>query len=327
MNERERLFGRRLENLRRRARLNALIREFFTTRDFLEIDAPMLVRSPGMELHLDAFPVGEGLYLNTSPEYQMKRLIAGGMTRIYSFGRVFRRGELGAQHNPEFTMLEFYRADVDWRVIADYVEVLVATLARELLGTTRLGALELEPPWERLSMAEAMLKYATLELNGDESTEALREKIRAAGHRVPNGPARWDDLFFSVFLDAVEPALGKSRPTILYDWPRPLCALAREKPGDPRVVERFEAYLAGLELCNGFGELTDPIEQRRRFDEDLRERRARGLAEYPVDERFLAALADMPPSSGVALGVDRLAMLLFGAADIRDVLPFKFDEV
>jgi lysyl-tRNA synthetase class 2 len=330
MTERERLADR-IGNLHKRARLNRAIREFFDEQGFLEIDAPILVWSPGMELHLDAFRISDGaLHLNTSPEYQMKRLLAGGLERIYSLGRVFRRGELGPHHNPEFTMLEWYRANAGWQAIADDVEQLVARAAQALNGSTRLGAdgaCDVAPPWERLSMTEAMRRYAAVELYGDEPTDVLRERVRAAGHRVPQGDAAWDDIFFTVFLDAVEPHLGRARPTILYDWPRPLAALARAKPDDPRVVERFEAYAGGVELCNGFGELIDPQEQRRRFEQDLAERRRRGLPIYPIDSQFLSALADMPPSGGVALGVDRLAMLLTGARDIRDVLPFKLDEV
>jgi lysyl-tRNA synthetase class 2 len=322
MSERERLAGRKL---RERARLNATIRAFFDSRDFIEIEAPILVPSPGLELHLDAFAVEatEKRYLITSPEYQMKRLLAGGMERIYSLGKVFRRGEFGPHHNPEFTMLEWYRAGVGWTAIADDVEQLVGACARAL---GYAGALDLTPPWERLSVAAAIERHAGVRVDGDEPVEALRAKVRAAGHRAPVSGA-WDDVFFQLFLDAVEPHLGRARPCILYDWPAPLAALARAKPGDPRVVERFEAYAGGLELCNAFGELTDPVEQRRRLERDLDERRRRGLPLYPIDERFLAALAEMPPASGVALGVDRLAMLLTGAATIREVLPFAADEV
>jgi lysyl-tRNA synthetase class 2 len=274
VNERERLAGR-VGNLERRALLLQAIRRFFDSRGFVEIEAPILVPSPGLELHLDAFAV-EDRYLITSPEYQMKRLLAGGMQRIYSLGKVFRRGEAGAHHNPEFTMLEWYRAGAEWGAIADDTELLVAEAARAVAGSTRIGGLSLEPPWERLSVAEAMRQFAAVRVDGDESAGELRARARAAGHRVPDGGG-WDDVFFTVFLDAVEPKLGRERPVILYDWPRPLAALARLKPGDPRVVERFEAYAGGLELCNAFGELTDPTEQRARCQRDLDERRARGL--------------------------------------------------
>jgi lysyl-tRNA synthetase class 2 len=283
------------------------------------------VPSPGLELHLDAFAV-ENRYLITSPEYQMKRLLAGGLDRIYSLGKVFRRRECGLQHNPEFTMLEWYRAGADWRAIAEDVEQLVVGCARALNGGSRIGELELSPPWPRLSVAEACERFAGVSVAGDESPEELRQKVRAAGHRAP-ADGDFGDIFFTLFLDAVEPRFAKDRPLVLYDWPRPLAALARQKPGDTRVVERFEVYAAGLELCNAFGELTDPVEQRRRLEADLAERRRRGLPEYPIDERFLSALGDMPPSAGIALGVDRLAMLLMSARDIREVLAFADDEL
>jgi lysyl-tRNA synthetase class 2 len=319
--ERERLSGR-LDNLKLRSRLLSEIRSFFAERGFVEIEAPILVPSPGLELHLDAFAVEER-FLITSPEYQMKRLLAGGLEKIYSLGKVFRRGELGAHHNPEFTMLEWYRAGAGWEQIADDTEALVSSLAARVRKPDKL---DLSPPWERLSVGEACERWAGVTVHGDETADQLRDRVRARGHRAPVD-GDFSDVFFTMFLDAVEPMLGRERPILLYDWPRPLCALAREKPSDPRVVERFEVYAGGLELCNAFGELVDVAEQRRRLEHDLTERRRRGLAEYPVDEKFLAALADMPPSAGIALGIDRLAMLLFGSTDIGDVLAFKLDEL
>jgi lysyl-tRNA synthetase class 2 len=314
--EKLRLAGRKLAE---RAQILRKMRAFFDARDFIEIEAPILVPSPGLELHLDAFAV-EHRYLITSPEYQMKRLLAGGMERIYSLGKVFRRGEAGQQHNPEFTMLEWYRAGAGWEAIADDIEALVSSLADDF------GVAGLARPWQRLSVGDATERFAGVRIDGDEPLPVLREKIARQGHRVPADGA-WDDVFFTMFLDAVEPHLGQTEPTLVYDWPRPLCALAREKPSDPRVVERFEVYAAGLELCNAFGELTDAVEQRRRLESDRTERRRRGLPEYPIDEKFLAALDAMPPSAGIALGVDRLAMLLLGAEHIRDVIAFADDEL
>ena len=321
MSERERIRGKRL---RERSILNRTIRAFFDAREFIEIEAPILVPSPGLELHLDAFAV-EGRYLITSPEYQMKRLLAGGMQRIYSLGKVFRRKEAGEQHNPEFTMLEWYRAHASWSEIADDTEALVWQCARTV-DAVRAGRCALEPPWPRLSVGEACERWGRVRIHGDEDTATLRARVAAAGWRVPK-EGDWSDIFFGFFLDAVEPHLGRDEPTLVYDWPGPLCALARQKPSDPRVVERFEVYAAGLELCNAFGELTDPVEQRRRLEHDLGERRRRGLPAYPIDEKFLAALAEMPPAAGIALGVDRLAMLLFGVQEIRDVLAFADDEL
>ncbi len=333
----------RLIRLQQRSRLLQQIRHFFATRDFVEIEAPLMVPSPGLELHLAAFaiatePNAAPCYLITSPEYQMKRLLCGGMERIYSLGKVFRRGELGPQHNPEFTMLEWYRAHSDWTAVADDVADLCAELCTALYGRPELPykgrILNLGTPWPRLTVSQAMQTYAGVILRGDESVSELLLALRAAGHALKahdsaGQPLSWDDLFFSVFLDHVEPKLAAlDHPVVLCDWPLPLCALARKNPHNAAVVERFEAYVGGLELCNGFGELCDAGEQRRRLEKDAAERARRGLPVYPIDERFLSALADgMPPSGGVALGIDRLMMLLLGAAHIRDVLPFSADEL
>jgi len=349
---------RRRPLLGQRGRVLAAIRSYFAAHDFLEIEAPLLVPSPGLELHLQGFSVadasgqGSPRYLITSPEYQLKRLLVGGLTRIYSLGKVFRTGEAGPHHNPEFTMLEWYRAYQDWQSVAADVAALSAQLATELHGSPRfvrhdagghVQQIDLSLPWPQRSVREVVWEYAQLEVRGDESVAELAQKISQAGYRLPQPTCTdedgsplwaWDDLFFSVFLDQVEAKLalpdhdGILRPCVLYDWPSPLCALARRKPGSPEVVERFEAYVAGLELCNGFGELCDPKEQRQRFLHDLTERQRRGLPEYPIDERFLLALAEgMPPSGGVALGVDRLLMLLLDAQHIREVLPFGTDEL
>ncbi len=342
---------RRTRNLERRSELLGATRCFFARRGFVEIEAPLVVPSPGLELHLAAMAVEPGQrFLITSPEYQLKRLLTGGMRRIYSLGKVFRHGELGPHHNPEFTMLEWYRAYADWSAVAADVAELCAELATVVHGRPQLRyrgqELDLTPPWPTLSVAEACHRHCGLTLRGDESTTELRDKVRAAGFPDPppvagrqgdgaDGSAwSWDDVFFSFFLDHVEPALAAAvpgqpaRPVVLIDWPAPLCALARPKPGAPQVVERFEAYVAGLELCNGFGELCDEVEQRRRLVYDAAERARRGLPVYPQDERFLGALAEgMPPSGGVALGVDRLLMLLLDAAHIREVLAFTADEL
>jgi lysyl-tRNA synthetase class 2 len=324
--------GRRLRGLEVRARALQELRRWFEAERFLEIEAPLLVPSPGLELHLDAFAVEGGGYLITSPEYQMKRLLAAGLPRIYALCRCFRRGEAGRHHNPEFTMVEWYRAPGSWREIASDVERLVASVVGQFHPDLSRFAyqgqpIDLTPPWEWLTVREAMSRWAGVALDGDEPIDELVRKGRAAGHRIPDGYS-WDDAFFAIFLDAVEPRLGRGRPTILHDWPAPLAALARRSPEDPRVVERFEAYAGGLELCNGFGELIDAVEQRARLEADQAERRRRGKPVYPIDERLIGALAEgLPPSAGVALGVDRLVMLAADAASLREVSAFVLDEL
>lgn len=325
----------------------ATLRRFFEERGFLEVETPLMVPSPGLELHLDAFVVeskiagggggsandrGPAQYLITSPEYQLKRLLAGGLERVYSVAKCFRRGEAGPHHNPEFTMVEWYRSPGTWQEIAEDVAALCIAVVEAITGGPCLQyqgeTLDLSLPWPSLTVAEAMERYARVRVDGDEPAGVLAGRGRAAGHRIPPEATAWDDVFFHIFLDAVEPHLGRGRPTVLHDWPAPLGALARRKPSDPRMVERFEAYAGGLELCNGFGELTDPVEQRQRLESDLEERMRRGLPQYPIDEKFLAALAEgLPDCAGVALGIDRVMMLACGAATLRDVVTFTVDEL
>jgi lysyl-tRNA synthetase class 2 len=327
-----RMSAARRAGLAARGRALRAIRDFFAARGFLEVETPLRVPGPGLEVHLVAETSGDR-WLITSPEYQMKRLLVAGCERIYQLCKCFRRGELGAHHSPEFTMLEWYRAYAGYEAIAVDTEEVCAAVARAVAGRTTFTyggvTCDLTPPWERLTVAAAMRRYAGVEAPGDLPTSELRRRALAAGFGPIAEDASWDDVFFQVFVQAVEPWLGRGgRPTILLEWPAPLCALARTKPGDPAVALRFEAYAGGLELCNAFDELCDAAEQRRRLEEDLAARRARGKEIYPVDARFLAALEEgMPPAAGIALGVDRLIMLCTGAADIRDVLAFADEEL
>lgn len=321
----------RLDAIAARARALAALRRFFAARDFLEVETPLLVPSPGLEIHLDAVPAGGG-YLITSPEYQMKRLLAAGYERIYQVCRCFRAGERGPHHASEFTMVEWYRGYAELDAIIRDTEELVAEVVRAIAGaaTARVGgrAIDVTPPWPRVTVREAMRRWAGIELAGDEPADALIAAVRAAGVEVADGTA-WDDAFFAAFLARVEPAIAAlDRPLVLCDWPAPLAALARRRPDDPRVALRFEAYVGGLELANAFGELTDPVEQRARFVEEQGVRRGRGREVYPIDERLLAALAEgLPPSAGIALGFDRLVMLATGAATIDQVLTFTAAEL
>ena len=297
-------------NLHQRARALAVIRQFFAARAFLEVDTPALVPSPGLDLHLDAVTT-DGGYLITSPEYQMKRLLVGGVPRQFQIARVFRRGEIGTRHNPEFTMLEWYRAFAGVEHVMRDTEELVTELVTAFSGDGRLPGegtvITVAPPFPRVTVAQAFERFA-----GIEETEMFHL-------------ARDDsDAFFRLLVDRVEPELEKATtPVFLVDYPIEHASLARAKPSDPHVCERFELYLGGLELCNGFGELTDPSEQRRRLIADQRARAAAGKTVYPIDERFVAALAaGMPPSAGNALGIDRLVALCLGEREIARVMPF-----
>jgi lysyl-tRNA synthetase class 2 len=304
-----------VKRLRERARVARDVRAFFDARDFVEVTTPVMVPSPGLDLHLDAFEVqggerGAPRWLMTSPEYQMKRLLAEGAHRIYQLAPCFRRGEAGARHNPEFTMLEWYRARASVEDVMADTEQLVA---RATGGTVRLGSrvVGVHPPLERITVCDAFVRFAGW--SADETLEAAEND---------------EERYFRALVDRVEPELERLEQAVfLVDFPSSQASLARVKPGDPRVAERFELYVAGIELCNGFGELVDPVEQRARLVRDQAERRARGLPVYPIDERFLQALAAVPPSAGNALGFDRLAALCCGLRDIRDVVAFTTDEL
>jgi lysyl-tRNA synthetase class 2 len=297
------------------------VRAWFEGEGFLEVETPARVRNPGQEVHLDAIAASEGepRYLVTSPEYHMKRLCGAGYARIFQLGRAFRAGERGPHHQPEFTMLEWYRADPSLERLARDCEELFTVAARAV------GRPPLALPFERTSVRALLHRHAGIEVNGDETVDQLRAKAAQAG--VTSGATAWDDVFFQLWLDRVEPHLGREHPSFVFDWPAPLGALARRRADDPRLVERFELYAGGLELVNAFGELIDPAEQRARFEAENEDRRSRGKVVYPLDEALLGALSRMPPTCGAAMGFDRLVMLVLGAPEIRDVLAFADDEV
>lgn len=306
--------ARPLALLHERARLVTSCHEFFASRGFVHVDTPTLVPCPGLDVHLDAFETnarGQARYLTTSPEYQMKRLLAGGMSRIYQIGRAYRRGELGQRHNPEFSILEFYRTNAGAADVMRDTEQLVARLTR---GGVTLGdrAIDTRPPFARMTVREAYERYADV---GEE------EMLRLADQD--------EDTFYRLLVDAVEPALAAlPHAVFLCDYPAKQASLARRKPDDPRYAERFELYVAGVELCNGFGELTDPAEQEARFLRDQEERKARGLPVYPIDTRFLDALrAGLPECGGNAIGLDRVIALACGTTEIADVMSFTDETV
>jgi elongation factor P--(R)-beta-lysine ligase len=305
--------------LEARARIVRAVRRWFEGEGFLEVETPARVRSPGQEVHLEAVPAGPGRWLVTSPEYHMKRLVAAGHGRIVQIGKCWRNDELGPHHLPEFTMVEWYRAGAPLEMLAADCEALVR-VATEAAGRDPATA-GWAPPFRRTTVSALFSAHVGVALRGDETASQLRAALGSAGIAVGNASA-WDDLFYQAFLDRIEPALAGGPPTFVFDWPAPLGALARAKADDPWLVERFELYAGGLELANAFGELTDPVEQRRRFLAEAKERAERGRTVYPIDEALLAALAKMPPTAGIALGLDRLAMLALGVADIRQVVAF-----
>ena len=305
--------------LQARAAIIAAVRRYFAQQGFLEVETPARVRNPGQELHLDAFYVQAGHYLITSPEHHMKRLVGAGYSQVFQICRCFRMEELGPHHQLEFTMAEWYRAHASLDQIADDCEALLNLAAAAAQRPAPLPAL-------RTTVAEVVQRHAGVQLDGDETAEALAAKVRVAGHDL-RGARTWDEIFFQIFLDHVEPRLAADRPTFLFDWPTPLAALARTKPQAPQWAERFELYAGGLELANAFGELTDVKEQRARFIAEGQERARRDKTLYPLDEKLLAALPSMPPTAGVALGIDRLVMWALGATDIRDVVAFAGDDL
>lgn len=322
-------------NLELRAKLLRSIRAFFDARGYVEMETPLLVAKPGMEPHLDPFetelrtPAGErhDAYLITSPEYAMKKLLAGGFSRIYQLGKCFRNGEgSGGRHNPEFTMLEWYRAGTDYLGLMDETEELMKTVAKEVDGPGATFASEM--PWERLSVKDAFAKYAGIDLDRAIADPMFQFEAAASNQiMAPLSGLSWEDRFFRVFLNDIEPHLGKERPVFLYDYPVSMAALSRPSARDPRYAERFELYIDGLELTNAFSELTDAAVQRKRFEEERALRHSLGKTDLGLDEEFLSSLAEMPEAGGISLGVDRLLMLLAGEKDIRNVIAFPSDGI
>jgi lysyl-tRNA synthetase class 2 len=315
-----------------RNRLQAGIRSWFAEQDFLEVDPSALQISPGNEAHLHAFTCtaigndgqGQPRYLHTSPEFAMKKLLAAGERRIFSFAHVWRNRERGSRHSPEFTMLEWYRVGEPYAVLMDDTMAFLRLAAGG--ATLRHRDMVCNPAQEpeRLAVAEAFRRYAGIDLlatldGASPDRNALAAQAIAVGLRVADDDV-WSDIFSRVLSDKVEPHLGQGRITILDRYPAAEAALARACADDPREAERFEVYACGVELANGFGELTNPAEQRRRFEAEMDEKQRVYGERYPLDEDFLAALALMPEASGIALGFDRLVMLATGAPNIDDVI-------
>ena len=331
--------ARRRPYLAARGRIVSALRRWFEAEGFTEVEGGALQVSPGNETHLHAFATdlvrsdgsARRLYLHTSPEFAMKKLLAAGEERIFDFARVFRNRERSALHHPEFTLLEWYRAHEGYERIMDDCAAILRrggasrgrrdasgfAGARRIRSPSRSGS-----PSPRPSPATpgsiSWRRFPSIRMTS-RSPIALAKEARRIGIRLADDDT-WSDIFSRILSERVEPHLGIGRPLILYDYPASEAALARRKPSDPRLAERFELYVAGVELANAFGELTDPVEQRRRFEADMAEKERIYGERYPIDEDFLAALAAMPPASGCALGLDRLVMLATGAERIEDVI-------
>jgi lysyl-tRNA synthetase class 2 len=318
-----------------RARIAAALRAFFAEREFLEVETAILQVSPGNETHIHGFatelvaPSGTRArrYLRTSPEFACKKLLAAGERRIVEFARAFRNRERGALHHPEFTLVEWYRAEETYEALMDDCSAMLAVAAKAA-GATRLSYRErAADPFaapERLTVAEAFTRHAGIDLLAVLPGEGVDRAgfaaaAQAAGVRTATDDS-WGDIFSRVLVERVEPHLGLGRATILDEYPAVMSALARPKPADPRFAQRFELYVCGVELANGFGELNDAAEQRRRLELEMAEKERIYGERHPIDEDFLNALAAMPQAAGVALGFDRLVMVAAGASHIEQVL-------
>jgi elongation factor P--(R)-beta-lysine ligase len=317
--------------LEARGRIKTGIRSRFLGEGFTETECGVLQTSPGNEAHLHAFATeliepGDArrpLYLHTSPEFSAKKLLAAGETKIFEFARCFRNRERGALHHPEFTLLEWYRAGAPYPALfAECLDIL--RTAADAAGTTQFVFRgKSSDPFsglERVTLGEAFGRYAGVDLLSLlDDREGFAAAARAAGIRVADDDV-WADIFSRVLVEKVEPNLGLGRPTILYEYPASEAALARRTDKDRRVAERFELYVCGVEIANGFGELTDAGEQRTRFQAEMEEKQRVYGERYPIDEDFLGALAHMQEASGCALGFDRLVMLATGAEHIEQVM-------
>lgn len=325
-------------SLTQRSQVIRAIRAYFEKHEFLEIETPMLVNSPGMEPNLSAFETeyhgllpdtSRNIYLPTSPEFHMKRLLAAGYHKIYQITRSFRNEEVGDLHNPEFTILEWYRGNNSYEAIMIDIEELVFNVNLDVFKSPLIlrngKQIDLTPPWPRRTMHEVWMQYTGIDIKRCSTSAALRAAGKNIG--IPNLLADdpWEILFYKIFLSKVEPLLGCHQPLILYEYPACMAALSRVKPEDPDVALRFELYIAGIEIANAFDELTDPDIQLARSIESQQEKIRNGKKPFPIDQKFIEALrSGITPSAGIALGIDRLVMLMCGKKTIHDVMAFSF---
>lgn len=331
------------ERLLIREKVVDAIRSFFKQQGFHEVETPLLVQHPGTEPYLEVFETelkvaGVGSrrgFLLTSPELAMKKLLSAGFGHIFQICKSFRNQEgLSSFHNPEFTILEWYRTEADYEVIMEDCEQLLLHLHRQINGPAAGNTLtyqgrkyDLSSPWERISVAEAFAKYCGIDVDTMLSEEKLLAAVAEKGYQLTDNHT-WEQAYHQLFLNEIEPNLGQTAPTIIYDYPASQAALSRKKVGDPRFAERFEFYLAGLELGNAFSELTNAVEQKERMLQELQERKNLGKTEFALDEEFIEALEmGLPATGGIAVGVDRLVMLFADVASVSETLLFPIQDV
>lgn len=335
-----------IEYLYKRQQIIDAIRQFFKSQDFLEVDTPLMVKSPGMEPYLEVFEtrlldsthLQQRAFLLTSPEYALKKLLVAGIPRLFQICKSFRNGEgLSSKHNPEFTMMEWYRTNADYTAIMKDCEDLFVHIAQQistqqhnthpLLFTYQGKTYDLTPPWPKISVAEAFKQYCGIEIDTLLDEVQLIEAGRKRGFSIDEATS-WEQVYNQFFLNDIEPHLGQEKPTIVYDYPASQASLSKKKESDPRFAERFEFYVAGIEMGNAFSELTDAEEQLRRFELEREERRHLGKTLYDIDMDYIAALrAGLPPTGGIAVGIDRIIMFFADAPSIQDVIVFPAGEL
>ncbi len=311
-----------------RSRAIAAIRQFLNKRGFIEVETPVLQPSAGGALanpfttHHNA--LDQDFYLRIALELHLKRLLVGGFDKVYEIGRIFRNEGVSTEHHPEFTMLESYEAYADYNDVMDMLEEMVSSASQEVLGTTKTkfgeDTINFKPPWPRITLRDAVKKYSGIDFVTHPTADGLREKVRSLNIEV-DPKKNWAKLVDQLIKDFVRPKL--IQPTIIFDYPASMSPLAKNKPGEERVVERFQAIAGGLEIANAYTELNDPLEQRERFEEQLKERQAEDEERWSIDEDYLTALEyGMPPAGGLGVGIDRLVMLLTNQPAIREVILF-----
>jgi len=314
--------------LRIREQIIDAIRQFFKSQDFTEVETPLMVPYPDPSPFNEVFeasPVlGKRAFLTPSPEFFMKKLLAAGSGNIFQICKAFRDSpELSPLHNPEFTILEWYRVNADYQDIMIDCEKLVSFISKFKILNLKF---KIDSPWPRLSVKESFQKYANVNLDEFLDPQKAQQICKKKGYQVSEN-STWEQLYHQIFLNEIEPKLPKDKPLILYDYPAPLAALARLKPTNPRYAERFEFYLAGLEIGNGYSELTDEQEQEKRLKQDLEARKSLGMRLFDYDKEFVEAVKNLPPCGGIAVGVDRLIIALTRAKTINKVLPFPAPKI